>query len=54
MDLVKFSHTNTPYQNIGNKVRHIYNLCKMPGNEELKYFFESSKYNNFIKIQTVE
>lgn len=48
MSLVRFSCQENPYQNLANKIRHIYDIHLMLKNEEIKSFFESEAFDEML------
>lgn len=50
MSLVRFSHTQAPYADLANKIRHIYDVHRMLKNKEINDFFNS---NTFIELMIV-
>lgn len=49
MSLVRFSHTDDPIRDLGNKLRHTYDLHLMLKNDEIRAFFESSEFDTLLK-----
>jgi hypothetical protein len=51
MSLVRFSQTDTPYKDLANKIRHIYDIHMMLKNEEITYFLDSASFSElFCKV----
>jgi len=50
MSLVRFSHTDDPITDLGNKIRHAYDLHLMLQNKEIRAFFESPDFDKLLKI----
>ncbi len=48
MSLVRFSYSANPIDDLRMKIRHIYDLHRMLGDGELKTFFNSSEFEQFI------
>lgn len=48
MSLVRFSHTNTPIDDLRNKVRHVYDIHMMLQDEDLKSFAESDEFESML------
>lgn len=48
MSLVRFSHTDNPYDDLSKKVRHIYDLHMMLKNDEVASFFNSSAFDDIL------
>lgn len=48
MSLVRFSYGNDPIHDLRMKIRHIYDLHKMLGDQPLKLFFGSSEFDKLI------
>ncbi len=48
MSLVRFSHTERPFEDLSNKIRHIYDLNEMLNNEEVDTFFKTSEFDNLL------
>ncbi|MEX2602140.1 MAG: nucleotidyl transferase AbiEii/AbiGii toxin family protein [Balneolaceae bacterium] len=49
MSLVRFSHSDNPIAELGNKIRHTYDIHLMLKNEEIRMFFESPDFDAFLK-----
>ncbi|MEX0720603.1 MAG: nucleotidyl transferase AbiEii/AbiGii toxin family protein [Balneolaceae bacterium] len=49
MSLVRFSYTDDPITDLGNKIRHTYDLHLMLQNEEIRAFFESPDFDALLK-----
>ncbi|MCF6184220.1 MAG: nucleotidyl transferase AbiEii/AbiGii toxin family protein [Bacteroidales bacterium] len=51
MSLVRFSFTENPVIDLGNKIRHIYDIHKILGNSKLNKFFQSEEFEElFLKV----
>jgi hypothetical protein len=50
MSLVRFSHTGNPYQDLSNKIRHIYDLHMMLKNTEIAAFFKSQTFFDLMLV----
>ena len=48
MSLARFSLLENPYENLANKIRHIYDIHMMLGNSEIKSFFESDQFDKMM------
>ncbi|MEA1987123.1 MAG: nucleotidyl transferase AbiEii/AbiGii toxin family protein [Candidatus Marinimicrobia bacterium] len=48
MSLVRFSYTNSPIEDLNNKIRHIYDLNQMLKNKEVEYFFKSKEFEELL------
>ncbi|HED05681.1 MAG TPA: nucleotidyl transferase AbiEii/AbiGii toxin family protein [Ignavibacteria bacterium] len=48
MSLVRFSYTNTPIEDLNNKIRHIYDLNQMLKNKEIEHFFNSTEFEELL------
>ncbi len=48
MSLVRFSYTNSPIEDLNNKIRHIYDLNQMLRNKEVEYFFNSKEFEELL------
>jgi hypothetical protein len=48
MSLIRFSYTNEPIIDLGNKVRHPYDLHKLLEIEEIKSFFHSNDFDTML------
>lgn len=48
MSLVRFSYSESPIEDLRNKIRHIYDLHKMLGNGALRGFFDSDSFDSQI------
>lgn len=51
MSLVRFSFTKNPIIDLGNKIRHIYDICKILNNSDYYTFFQSEEFEElFLKV----
>ena len=51
MSIVRFSHTENPIIDLNNKIRHLYDIHKMLGNDEINTFFSSDEFEKmFLKV----
>ena len=50
MSLVRFSHTISPYSDLANKIRHIYDLHLMLKDKEVVFFFENREFEKLLII----
>jgi predicted nucleotidyltransferase component of viral defense system len=50
MSLVRFSLTETPYEDLSRKIRHTYDLNRMLENGEVKTFFESEEFFKMLNM----
>ena len=50
MSLVRFSHTENPYADLSNKIRHIYDIHMMLKDEGVAKFFDSSEFNRLLLV----
>lgn len=48
MSLVRFSHTDNPYDDLSKKIRHVYDLHMMLKNNEVTSFFKSTAFDNML------
>jgi hypothetical protein len=48
VSLVRFSYSANPIDDLRMKIRHIYDLHKMVGDDQLKTFFNSSEFEQFL------
>ncbi len=48
MSLVRFSYSDNPIDDLRMKIRHVYDLHKMLGDERLSSFFDSGEFDEFI------
>ncbi len=48
MSLVRFSQTVTPYEDLANKIRHIYDIHMMLKNEEVNHFLDSIAFSELL------
>jgi hypothetical protein len=48
MSLVRFSYGDNAIENLKNKVRHIYDIHQLLQNKEIKFFFESSDFDEML------
>lgn len=48
MSLVRFSHTNNPYNDLANKIRHIYDIHLMLKDEEVSDFFKNKEFDQMM------
>ena len=48
MSLVRFSYGDDPMHDLRMKIRHVYDLYKMLGDEQVKSFFNSEAFDEFI------
>lgn len=48
MSLVRFSHTQQPYIDLANKIRHIYDVHLILKNEEVVTFFNSVDFDKLL------
>lgn len=50
MSLVRFSHTEFPYLDLSNKIRHIYDLYMMLKNTEIAAFFKNQAFFDLMLV----
>lgn len=50
MSLVRFSRSDTPYEDLANKIRHIYDIHALINDPDTKTFFESDDFETMINI----
>ena len=50
MSLMRFSFTEDPITDLNNKIRHIYDIHKLLGKEEINAFFQSNEFDNLLLI----
>jgi len=50
MSLVRFSHTNDPYSDLANKIRHVYDIHLMLKDPEVSDFFRSEEFDRMMVI----
>jgi len=50
MSLVRFSYTDSPIEDLNNKIRHIYDLNQMLKSEKLERFFNSEEFDELLLI----
>lgn len=48
MSLVRFSQTDKPYEDLANKIRHIYDIHMMLKNEEVTSFLDSTTFSELL------
>ncbi|PWJ60370.1 nucleotidyltransferase AbiEii toxin of type IV toxin-antitoxin system [Dyadobacter jejuensis] len=48
MSLVRFSYTEKPILDLRNKIRHVYDLHQLLGQEDIAAFFESSGFDEML------
>ncbi len=48
MSLVRFSYSDTPIEDLNNKIRHIYDLNQLLKNEKIKHFFNSKEFDELL------
>ena len=48
MSLVRFSHTDDPYTNLSNKIRHVYDIHLMMNDGSIQSFFKSSEFDKML------
>jgi len=48
MSLVRFSYTDNPYDNLSQKIRHVYDLHMILRNDEMASFFNSNAFYEMI------
>ncbi|HDS15739.1 MAG TPA: nucleotidyl transferase AbiEii/AbiGii toxin family protein [Proteobacteria bacterium] len=48
MSLVRFCYTETPMEDLKMKIRHVYDLHKILGNQELSSFFDSDEFTALL------
>ncbi|MGQ1890996.1 nucleotidyl transferase AbiEii/AbiGii toxin family protein [Thermophagus sp. OGC60D27] len=49
MSLARFSFMENPYENLANKIRHIYDIHMMLKNKEINSFFKSEQFDIMMK-----
>ena len=49
MSLVRFSYSEHPIRDLGNKIRHVYDLAMMLKQPEVEVFFESFDFDTVLK-----
>ncbi len=50
MSLVRFSQTENPYEDLSNKIRHIYDIHQMLLNKEVAVFLQSNEFDTLLNI----
>ena len=50
MSLVRFSHTENPYQDLSKKMRHIFDLNQMLKNDEVNLFLNSQEFEKMLLL----
>lgn len=50
MSLVRFSHTENPYSDLANKIRHVYDIHLMLKDQEITDFFKSEDFDQMMII----
>lgn len=50
MSLVRFSHTENPYQDLSKKMRHIFDLNQMLKNDEVNSFLNSQEFEKMLLL----
>lgn len=50
MSLVRFSRSENPYEDLANKIRHIYDIHALINDPDTKAFFESDEFDTMINI----
>ncbi|MEI6185188.1 MAG: nucleotidyl transferase AbiEii/AbiGii toxin family protein [Bacteroidota bacterium] len=50
MSLVRFSQTENPYEDLSNKIRHIYDIHQMLLNIEVATFLQSDEFDTLLNI----
>ncbi len=48
MSLVRFSRSDNPYQDLSNKIRHVYDIHALLNDSETKAFFESEEFSEML------
>jgi hypothetical protein len=48
MSLVRFSHTETPIEDLNNKIRHVYDIHQLLKDETVQKFFTSEAYDKML------
>lgn len=48
MSLVRFSHTDNPYEDLSRKIRHVYDLHMILKDEEVSLFFKSAAFDEML------
>lgn len=48
MSLVRFSHTDEPYTDLANKIRHIYDIHMMLKDQQVADFFDSDEFDKMM------
>lgn len=48
MSLVRFSHSDNPARDLRNKIRHVYDLHQLLGQQEISQFFDSSQFDEML------
>ena len=48
MSLVRFSQTDTPYEGLANKIRHIYDIHMMLKDEEVSHFLDGTPFSELL------
>lgn len=48
MSLVRFSHTENPYDDLSKKIRHVYDLHMMLKDEEIASFFDNKPFDDML------
>jgi len=50
MSLIRFSHTENPYADLSNKIRHIYDINMMLKDEGVSKFFDSAEFDRLLLV----
>jgi len=50
MSLVRFSQTQNPFEDLANKIRHIYDIHQMLLNKELANFLQTDEFENLLNM----
>lgn len=48
MSLVRFSHTETPIDDLNNKIRHVYDIHQLLKDETVQKFFTSEAFDKML------
>ncbi len=48
MSLVRFSHSENPARDLRSKIRHVYDLHQMLGQQEISQFFDSPEFDKML------
>ena len=48
MNLVRFSYTDNPIEDLNNKIRHIYDLNQMLKNKEIEQYFSTKEFEDLL------